>query len=113
VKVSGAGKGGRNTELALAFLLEIEGRPGAFAGVSFLSGATDGTDGPTDAAGAFASTEVLERYRSLRDSGEGIASIREVLAENDSYPFFESLGRLLRTGPTNTNVCDIQILLVE
>ncbi|MFW5836187.1 MAG: glycerate kinase type-2 family protein, partial [bacterium] len=105
VTIRGTGTGGRNQELALAFLREIEDAPEAFAGVSFLSGATDGNDGPTDAAGAFASREVLERARRA-----GL-SIRETLAHNDSYHFFERTGDLLKTGPTNTNVCDVQVVL--
>lgn len=107
VTIRGTGTGGRNQELALAFLEQVADAPSAFSGVSFLSGATDGNDGPTDAAGAFASVAVLER---VRDSGQSIA---EALAANDSYHLFEETGDLLKTGPTNTNVCDIQIMLVE
>ena len=107
VTVQGSGKGGRNQEMALAFLAEIAARPGRFGGVTFLSTATDGTDGPTDAAGAFASVEIAE---SADDAG---LSIARYLANNDSYHFFEQLGALYKTGPTNTNVCDLQILLVE
>ncbi|MEN6477164.1 MAG: MOFRL family protein, partial [Rectinema sp.] len=73
----------------------------------FLSSATDGNDGPTDAAGAFASIGILEDARS-RGLDPAV-----FLADNDSYAFFDSVGALLRTGPTNTNVCDIQILLVR
>ena len=107
VTIRGDGKGGRNQEFALAMLSEIADNPAAFRGVSFLSGATDGNDGPTDAAGAFASPSVL---RGVRDAG---LSIRDALDRNDSYHFFDAVGSLLRTGPTNTNVCDIQIIVVE
>jgi glycerate 2-kinase len=108
VTIRGSGSGGRNQELALAFLGEIAGAPpSAFYGVSFLSAATDGNDGPTDAAGAFASHEILER------SSRNNRSIAETLNRNDSYSFFSQIDGLLKTGPTNTNVCDIQILLVE
>ena len=106
VTIHGKGKGGRNQEMALAFLQEMEENPEAFGGVSFLSAGTDGNDGPTDAAGAFASLEVLERARQA-----GL-SIRSHLDNNDSYSFFDSLGALFKTGPTNTNVCDLQILIV-
>jgi hydroxypyruvate reductase len=108
VTLRGKGKGGRNQELALAFLQEIGASdPAAAAGIAFLSGATDGNDGPTDAAGAFASPEILERAR-----GQGL-SIERFLEENDSYSFYEAIGGLLKTGPTNTNVCDLQICLIS
>ncbi|TVR59515.1 MAG: glycerate kinase [Spirochaetaceae bacterium] len=107
VTLHGAGKGGRNQEMALAFLAEVAARPNAYRGVTFLSAATDGTDGPTDAAGAFASVEVVEA------SVAAGLSIRRYLAENDSYHFFGKIDGLYKTGPTNTNVCDLQIVLVE
>ncbi len=107
VTIRGDGKGGRNQEFALAMLSEMADNPDAFRGVSFLSGATDGNDGPTDAAGAFASPKVVARAR------EAGLSIRDALARNDSYRFFDAIDSLLRTGPTNTNVCDIQIVLTE
>ncbi len=103
VTLHGKGKGGRNQEMALAAALELAGLPSA----AFLSGGTDGTDGPTDAAGAYADGTTLARAMSL-----GL-SARSFLAENDSYHFFESLGDLLLTGPTHTNVNDIMILLVK
>lgn len=103
VTVSGEGKGGRNTELALAFALEIEGIPG----ISFLSAGTDGTDGPTDAAGAFADGKTAERARRI-----GLDP-KAYLANNDSYNLFRETDDLLITGPTGTNVMDIQIILVE
>jgi hydroxypyruvate reductase len=106
VTIRGKGKGGRNQEMVLAFLQEMEEDPEAFKGVSFLSAGTDGNDGPTDAAGAFASLEVLAGARKA-----GL-SIRSHLDNNDSYTFFDSIGALFKTGPTNTNVCDLQVLIV-
>ncbi len=102
VTVRGAGKGGRNMESALAFALAAEGLPdtvGLFAG-------TDGTDGPTDAAGAVADGGTASRARA-----RGLDP-RAFLADNDSYTFFERAGGLLRTGPTLTNVMDVRIVLV-
>ncbi|MBN2554038.1 MAG: glycerate kinase [Spirochaetales bacterium] len=106
VTILGDGLGGRNQELALSFLREIDAAGDAGAGIYFLSGATDGNDGPTDAAGAFASTQLAERARS-RD-----LSIESYLGRSDSYHFYESIDGLLKTGPTNTNVCDLQICLI-
>lgn len=103
VTVSGSGKGGRNTELALAFALEMEGIPG----ISFLSAGTDGTDGPTDAAGAFADGDTAGHAR------RGGHDPERYLADNDSYSFFREEGGLLITGPTGTNVMDIQIILIN
>ena len=107
VTLHGSGKGGRNQEMALAFLAEVSARSNAFTGVTFLSTATDGNDGPTDAAGAFASVALASRAEKAE------LSIPRYLAQNDSYHFFEQLDALYKTGPTNTNVCDLQILLVE
>ena len=70
-----------------------------------LSGGTDGTDGPTDAAGAIADTHTVKRAEQMR------LSPRAYLENNDAYHFFEKLGDLLKTGPTNTNVMDLRILL--
>ena len=109
VTVKGSGKGGRNQEMALAFAMEIEGTEG----IDFLSGGTDGNDGPTDAAGAMVDGKTAGRAR-----GFGIEP-EDFLARNDSYTFFEQLDRLsgerhhLITGPTGTNVMDVQVLLVE
>lgn len=103
VTVTGTGKGGRNMELALAFALEIEGVPG----ITLLSAGTDGTDGPTDAAGAVVDgmTIVRARLRGLDPD--------EYLRNNDSYTFFRKAGGLLITGPTGTNVMDMQIVVIE
>lgn len=103
LEVKGAGKGGRNQELALVVAREIQGR----AGIALLSAGTDGTDGPTDAAGAFADGQTWERARK-----QGIDPER-VLADNDSYRLFDRLGDLLRTGPTGTNVNDLVIGLTQ
>ena len=93
--------------MAAAFLAEIARRPKAFEGVTFLSAATDGNDGPTDAAGGFASTEILAAAHAAE------LSLEETLANNNSYEFLDRAGALFKTGPTNTNVCDLQILLVD
>lgn len=103
VKIRGKGLGGRNQELALALSIELDG----WEGIMGLSGGTDGTDGPTDAAGAVASWTSLSRARSLGLDAD------EFLLNNDSYHFFEGLGDLVKTGPTRTNVMDIQVLLVS
>lgn len=107
VTLQGSGKGGRNQEMALTFLREIERQPGLYRGVSYLAASTDGNDGPTDAAGAFASLELLDNAKTA-----GL-SIEEYLRNNDSYHFFEKIDGLYKTGPTNTNVCDLHITLVR
>ena len=102
VTVRGEGKGGRNTESALAFAIAADGLSdvvGLFAG-------TDGTDGPTGAAGALADGGTVARARAQGlDAGA-------FLGDNDSYTFFDRAGGLLRTGPTLTNVMDVRIVLV-
>ena len=102
VTLRGAGRGGRNQELGLAFALE-NGVGSSSRLWSLLSGGTDGIDGPTDAAGALVDSLTLER-------GEG--SPRAALDDNDSYTFLEAAGGLLKTGATGTNVADLQILLL-
>lgn len=101
VTVKGRGRGGRNQEFALAAAIEIDG----LDKVLVLSAGTDGSDGPTDAAGAIASAETVERARRL---GLDAAAY---LDDNNSYEFFDALGDLVRTGPTGTNVMDIQVML--
>ena len=103
VTVRGAGKGGRNTEFALAAAIELEDAPG----ISLLSCGSDGTDGPTDAAGAYCDHTTISRARE-----KGLRPWFH-LGENDSYPFFAELGDLIVTGPTGTNVMDIQIALID
>jgi glycerate-2-kinase len=109
VTVRGDGRGGRNQELALAFALAVERDPAKLAGRAWclLSAATDGVDGPTDAAGALVDALSLARCRST-----GVDPV-QALARNDSYSALAASGDLLRTGPTGTNVADLQVLLVE
>ncbi len=106
VTVRGKGKGGRNQQMALAFAGELHRIMPAARNIFFLSAGTDGSDGPTDAAGAFVTPELMERMKELAGRAESC------LADNDAYPFFQETGCLFRTGPTYTNVCDIQILTV-
>ncbi|XVK07177.1 glycerate kinase [Maridesulfovibrio sp. FT414] len=107
VTIKGKGKGGRNQEMALQFLKKLgqDGQNGE--GIHFLAASTDGNDGPTDAAGGFADATVLEISRQ-----KGL-SIAEYLKNNDSYHFLQMVGALHKTGPTNTNVCDVQLLIVK
>jgi len=103
VTLQGAGKGGRNTEFALASALALEGAEN----VVLLSGGTDGTDGPTDAAGAIADGETVPQAR------EKDLDPFDYLRRNDSYTFFEILDDLVITGPTRTNVMDVCVMLVR
>ena len=103
VTMRGGGKGGRNQELAIAAALIIEGWPQ----IAILSAGTDGSDGPTDAAGAFADGDTCQRALQ-----KGI-NPQEYLLNNDSYNFFKELEDLLITGPTRTNVMDVICLLVD
>ncbi len=97
------GKGGRNMEFALACVFDLEGLDGVLA----LSAGTDGTDGPTDAAGAQADGQTAARARKM-----GL-NPRDFLVRHDAYNFFEPLGDLLITGPTRTNVMDIRLMLIK
>ncbi len=103
VTLKGNGTGGRNMELALAGALALQGT----FGIMLLSAGTDGTDGPTDAAGAFARGDTVSRAKALGLSAE------KHLNENNAYPFFKALDDLVITGPTRTNVMDMQILLIS
>jgi hydroxypyruvate reductase len=103
VTVRGTGSGGRCQEWALAAALELDG----VAGIVALAAGTDGSDGPTDAAGAVADGATVKRARERGDDP------RARLARNDSNPVFAALGDLLVTGPTNTNLLDLYLLLVE
>ena len=103
VTVSGEGRGGRNQEVALGAARALAGLRSALI-VSF---ATDGVDGPTDAAGAVVDGTTLERARD-----RGLDPVRH-LAENDAYPLLEAIGDLIRTGPTNTNVNDLMLILCK
>jgi glycerate-2-kinase len=97
VTVKGPGSGGRNQELILSVALNVQGIDGIAVG----SLATDGVDGPTNAAGAIADGGTV-----LRGRGLGLRAER-YLERNDSYTFFKKLGDLIITGPTGTNVNDI------
>ena len=101
VTLRGRGLGGRNQELALAAAMKIAG----LSDVLIMTCGTDGTDGPTDAAGAIADGQTIARAQAL---GMDAAAY---LAENDSCHFFQKLGDLLITGPTGTNVNDLTLLL--
>ena len=102
VRVEGAGRGGRNQEVALA---AVDGLSALDAVLATLG--TDGVDGPTDAAGA-----VVDGGTRARAEARGLDA-QSHLAENDSYPYFEALDDLVRTGPTGTNVRDVAVLLVR
>ncbi|HUR68580.1 MAG TPA: DUF4147 domain-containing protein [Candidatus Thermoplasmatota archaeon] len=102
VHVVGEGRGGRNQELALAAVDALSGRDALLAAF-----ATDGVDGPTDAAGA-----IVDGLTRARADALGLDA-HAALAENDSYAYFEALEDLIRTGPTGTNVRDLVVLLVE
>lgn len=102
VTICGQGKGGRNQELALAAAIQIAG----LEDVIVVALATDGTDGPTDAAGAIADGSTLQR------ATEKSLSAADYLSNNDSYHFFEALDDLIITGPTNTNVNDLTFVFV-
>jgi glycerate 2-kinase len=103
VTIHGNGLGGRNQEFALAAAIDIDG----LKDVLILSAGTDGIDGPTDAAGAFADGSTIERANAA-----GLDASK-YLANNDSYHFFERLGDLIKTGPTGTNVADIRLILLR
>jgi hydroxypyruvate reductase len=105
VTVRGQGRGGRNQEFALAAGIELA-TLGPTAVAASLG--TDGIDGPTDAAGAVVATDTLERARCA-----GLESPETWLEDNNSYAFFAALGDLIVTGPTETNVGDVQIVLTE
>jgi glycerate 2-kinase len=94
------GKGGRNQQLALAALAEL----GDCERIAFLSAGTDGEDGPTDAAGAFVTEDII------RSAGKQHLAPEDYLARNDAYHFFQKSGGLFITGPTHTNVCDLRVV---
>jgi glycerate-2-kinase len=103
VTVRGNGLGGRNMEFAVSFAMEVEG----LRGITLLSAGTDGTDGPTDAAGGIVDGETIRKARAY-----GFVPER-YLANNDCYHLLERVGDLFVTGPTGTNVMDLQIVLVD
>lgn len=102
VTLRGSGVGGRNQEFALAAALDLAGLDGVLA----FSAGTDGTDGPTPAAGAFSDGATVATAAAL-----GLEAA-DFLARNDSYSFFSPLGGLVMTGPTGTNVMDIRLVLI-
>lgn len=104
VTVTGNGKGGRNQQLALCALQYLEKTD---LNITLLAAGTDGTDGPTDAAGSFADHELLKAAH------EQNLSIGKAITDNDAYPFFENVNGLLKTGATQTNVMDIIIVLID
>ncbi|MDR2657534.1 MAG: glycerate kinase, partial [Oscillospiraceae bacterium] len=103
VRVHGSGLGGRNQELALAASKGIDGLPGT---VLFSVG-SDGTDGPTDAAGGIVTGEFARQCR------EASVSIDAYLSDNDAYHILQRMGGLITTGPTGTNVNDLTVLLIR
>jgi glycerate 2-kinase len=106
VTIRGSGKGGRNQEFVLAAVASLlKEMPVSFPVI--LSGGTDGTDGPTDAAGAVADEDLFNR---VKESGIDPESY---LINNDAYHFFQQMNGLLVTGPTNTNVMDLLIIIKQ
>ncbi len=103
VTLHGTGLGGRNQEFVLSAAMELAG----MENIVVLSAGTDGTDGPTDAAGAIADGNTIARANQLQ------LKALQFLQNNDSYHFFERLGDLIKTGPTKTNVMDIRIVLMR
>jgi hydroxypyruvate reductase len=101
VTIKGEGLGGRNLEVALGAAMAMDG----LERVAFISLATDGEDGPTDAAGAVVTGATLAKARKL-----GLDA-HDYLERNDSYHFFEKLGGLIKLGPTGTNVNDLYFLI--
>jgi glycerate 2-kinase len=103
VDESHRGKGGRNQQLALAALTAL----GDCNGIALLSGGTDGEDGPTNAAGAFVTEDIVRAARQQR------LDPQDYLARNDAYHFFQRAGGLFITGPTQTNVCDLRVIAIN
>ena len=103
VAIRGKGKGGRNQEFALAFAIRIKD----MENIVILSAGTDGSDGPTDAAGAIADHTTVKRAADFGLIPE------QFLRDNNSYVFFDKISDLFKTGPTNTNVMDIRVILIR
>jgi len=103
VKLTGTGKGGRNQELALSAAMGIDALPGA----AVFSVGSDGTDGPTDAAGGYADYETAN---TLRKQGVDISA---ALQNNDAYHALQAVDGLIFTGPTGTNVNDVAVALLR
>lgn len=103
VRVIGHGRGGRNQELALAAAPALAGLDRECV---LVSAGTDGVDGPTDAAGALADRTTVDRARRA-----DVGDVQRYLDDNDAWHFFDRVGDLVRTGPTHTNVGDVQLVL--
>ena len=103
VQLKGKGRGGRNQELALAAAEGITG----LSNVAVFSFGSDGTDGPTDAAGGYVDGGTMA---ALKAAGKSAAA---ALAENDAYPTLNAVGGLIVTGPTGTNVNDVALVLIR
>jgi hydroxypyruvate reductase len=103
VIVQGKGLGGRNQQLALAAGIKLSGR----MDLTLLSAGTDGTDGPTDAAGAITDAQIMHTAET-----QGLDAL-EYLEQNDAYHFFEKVGGLIKTGATQTNVMDIMLVIIS
>ena len=103
VKLTGRGLGGRNQEIALAAAAGVSGLPNA----AVFSVGSDGTDGPTDAAGGYADGDTCRELR------EYVLSVDTVLQENDAYHALQKTGGLIITGPTGTNVNDVSVVLLR
>ncbi len=103
VNVKGTGKGGRNQELILSMLMELENLDNKFC---ILSGGTDGIDGPTDAAGAIVDSSIYNKIKKIN------LNPQDYLLNNDSYNFFKKTDSLIFTGPTDTNVRDIRFFYI-
>ncbi len=101
VRVTGRGKGGRNQELALAAVDRLSGSDNCLLAAL----ATDGEDGPTDAAGAVATSKTRQRAETLGMQAQGF------LQDNDAFSYFDAIGDLIKTGPTGTNVNDLVLLV--
>jgi glycerate-2-kinase len=98
-----AGKGGRNQEFALITAFYLQG----YQGITVLSANTDGNDGPTDAAGAIIDGTTIMRCRMTKMDPQ------RALLEHNAYPLLDQIGALVKTGPTNTNVMDVIVGLVD
>ena len=109
VIVTGNGKGGRNQQMVLSAYLELNstGEKAGTNKITFLSAGTDGTDGPTDAAGAIADNYTILLPNEIKLQAEAY------LEKNNAYHFFEQTGGLIKTGPTQTNVMDIVVMIIE
>jgi glycerate 2-kinase len=103
VKVSGSGWGGRNQE----FVLVCARNAGKIRNFFILSASTDGTDGPTDVAGAFCDES------SMKKAKDKLLNVDEFLENNDSYHFFKKIGGLIKTKPTGTNTMDVHLILIK